>query len=297
LTPSEAGKNKSLNSATGRRKVFMIVLLSEKDRDEALAFLNRDHELNVIMICDITRFGLDDRGHPLQGRYYGARRGAELRGMGVLYNLGSLFVYAPDEELAPELLHHLASLDPVPRYVVARADWSNALLDRLAERGLTSLGAEAQEYMVLEPSAFRPRLEEAARYAEPGDSGDLRRLHLAFQLEYFGATDETEEALEEMVEDRMASDGIAVVESGGKVVAKAEVMARTGRAALIGGVYTEPARRGHGLATACMSLLCAGILRRGEKACLNVALDNVPARHIYQSLGFTKLCDYRMAHF
>lgn len=275
----------------------MITLLSEKDRDEALAFLDRDHELNVVMICDITRFGLDDRGHPLQGRYHGIRRKGELGGMGVLYNLGSLFVYAPDEELAPELLRHLAYLEPAPRYVVARADWSNVLLDLLAERGLAPLGAEAQMYMALEPSAFRPRYEEAARYAERGDSWDLRRLHQDFQLECFGALDEAEDALGEMVEDRMAGDGIAVVESGGKVVAKAEVMARTGRAALIGGVYTEPAHRGRGLATACMSLLCAGILKRGEKACLNVALDNAPARRVYRSIGFEKLCDYRMAHF
>lgn len=275
----------------------MIALLSEEDRDEVLAFLGRDHELNVIMICDVLRYGLDDRGHLLQGRYYGARREGELGGVGVRYNLGSLFVYAPDEELAPELLDHVASLEPAPRYVVARADWSNALLERLSRRGLAPQGAEAQEYMALEPTAFRPRFPDVARYAETGDSDSLTRLHHAFQREYFGALDEAEEALGEMAADRVADDGVAIVESDGVVVAKAEVMARTGRAALIGGVYTEPPYRGRGLATACMSLLCAGILKRGEKACLNVALDNAPALRVYRGLGFRKLCDYRMAHF
>ncbi len=275
----------------------MIVTLCDGDREEVLAFLDRDHELNVIMICDIQRFGLEDRGHLFQGRYYGARRGRELGGVGVLYNLGSLFVYAPDEELAPELLDHMAALEPAPRYVVARADWSNALLDRLAKRGLTPQGAESQAYMALESAAFRPRFRDAARYALPDDAGSLMRLHRAFQLEYFGAMDETEEALGEMVAERIADGGVTVAEREGEVVAKAEVMARTGRAALIGGVYTEPSCRGRGLAAACMSLLCEGILERGEIPCLNVALDNAPAAHVYRSIGFTKLCDYRMAHF
>lgn len=275
----------------------MIALLSEKDRDEVLAFLDRDHELNVIMICDILRFGLEDRGHLLQGRYYGAWRGRELGGVGVLYNLGSLFVYAPDRESAPELLDHMAALEPGPRYIVARADWSGALLERLAKRGLAPRGSEAQEYMALEPAAFRPRFSDVARYAEPGDHGGLTRLHQGFQLEIFGAMDEAEEALGEMAADRVADHGIALVELEGEVVAKAEVMARTGRAALIGGVYTEPSCRGRGFATACMSLLCEGILKRGETACLNVALDNVPALRVYRSIGFTRVCAYRMAHF
>jgi predicted GNAT family acetyltransferase len=109
--------------------------------------------------------------------------------------------------------------------------------------------------------------------------------------------DEVEEELARQAQSRMADSGIAVAEREGEIVAKAEIMVRTHRAALIGGVYTAPAYRGGGLSFACMSLLCQGIFGKLEKACLNVSTQNPPARHVYRSLGFEKLCDYRMAHF
>lgn len=60
----------------------MIRLLGEEDREPALAFLDRDHELNLIMIYDVEHFGIEDRGHPFQGRYYGAFREGILDGIG-----------------------------------------------------------------------------------------------------------------------------------------------------------------------------------------------------------------------
>lgn len=54
----------------------MIRLLGEADRDKALALLDRDHELNLIMIYDITHFGIEDRGIPSRGNTT-ARSGRE----------------------------------------------------------------------------------------------------------------------------------------------------------------------------------------------------------------------------
>ncbi len=275
----------------------MIALLSEKDRDEVLALLDRDHEGNVIMIHDIMRFGLEDRGHPFQGRYFGARSAKGLGGVGALYNYGSLFVYAPDDELAPALLDHMAALQPCPRYIIARSDWARALLEGLSRRGFSPERVEEMDYLSLEPSALRPRGLEAARYAEPRDVEALVRLGRAFQMEYFGDAEDTDETWGRLYGESVAESGIAVAEWEGRAVAKAEVVASTARAALIGGVYTEPACRGRGFASACVSLLCTGITSRGAKACLNVAVDNAPARRLYLSLGFTKLCDLVLAHF
>lgn len=275
----------------------MIRLLTEGDRDMVLGFLDRDHELNIIMTSDIVRFGLEDHGHLFQGEYYGVFREAELGGVGALYNLGSMFLYAPDEGLAPELFDHLAALERTPTYVISRIDWTEAVLERLADRGLEPPETEVQEYMALTRDAFRPRRGEAARFAEPRDLEGILRLHRSFQLEYFGTLDEAEEELGKMAEARMDGCGIALAEVEGEVVAKAEVMARTGRAAIVGGVFTAPERRGRGLGSACVSLLCEGILAKGEDACLSVAKDNLPAQGIYRGIGFERVCDYRMAHF
>jgi hypothetical protein len=100
-----------------------------------------------------------------------------------------------------------------------------------------------------------------------------------------------------MADMRMKDSGIAVAVVDGEIVSKAEIMVRTSRAALIGGVYTVPEYRGRGLCFACMSLLCEGILENIGKACLNVSKENAPAQRVYRGIGFTELCDYRMAHF
>lgn len=275
----------------------MIRLLGEEDREPALAFLDRDHELNLIMIYDIEHFGIEDRGHPFQGRYYGVFRGDELGGMAGFYNFGSIFIYAPDPELAPGLVEHLVSLERKPSYVIGRAEWAGPIIDGLVRTGLPAAGAEEQEYLALVPARFRPRFGPGARFAEPGDLERLLELNRAFQLEYFGELTEAEEELGRMAEMRMRDAGIAVTEVGGEIVSKAEIMVRTSRAALIGGVYTVPEQRGRGLSFASMSLLCEGILRSTGKACLNVARKNAPAQRVYRGIGFEKICDYRMAHF
>lgn len=275
----------------------MIKLLAESDRDTALDFLDRDHELNIIMINDIERFGLDDGGRPFQGQYYAASRGGDLGGIAVIYNFGSMFIYAPDSELAPELIEHMASLDKAPHFLSGRIEWSDALLNRLVERGIRVAGSEEQEFMTLSRGSFKPRQGPTARFAEPGDLDGLINLNRGFQVEYFGTQLEALEELGKMAEARMADSGIAVVEQDGELVAKAEVMASTDKAALIGGVYTEPEHRGRGFSLACMSLLSQAILESGRKPCLNVSKENQPALHVYRSLGFKKLCDYRMAHF
>jgi RimJ/RimL family protein N-acetyltransferase len=275
----------------------MIRLLDDRDRDEALALLDRDHELNLIMIYNINHFGLEDYGVPFQGWYFGAFREGVMSGIAALFNLGSLFIYAPHPDLALELAGHMAALGRKPRFVIGRSEWVVPLLDGLSSLGLQALGWEEQEYMMLAPGSFRPRFGSEARYADPRDLERLMELNRAFQLEYFGSLDEAEEALGRMSEVRMQDSGISVAIVDGEIVSKAETMVRTSRAALIGGVYTVPAYRGRGLSFACMSLLCKAILDSTGKACLNVAKDNLPAQRIYRGIGFEKVCDYRMAHF
>ncbi len=275
----------------------MIRLLEEKDREEVLGFLDRDHELNLVMIYDITHFGLEDHGLPFQGRYFGAYRSGELGGIAALFNLGSMFVYAPDQGMVLELADHVAVLERKPRFVIGRTDWAGPLLERLSRQGLQPLGWEEQDYMTLVPESFRPRMGIEARFAEPRDLKRLMELNRAFQLEYFGSLDEAEEELGKLAGERMRDAGIAVAAVDGEIVSKAEVMLRTPHAALIGGVYTVPTCRGRGLSSACMSLLCEAILASTGKACLSVAKHNHPARSIYIAIGFKKICDYRMAHF
>ncbi len=251
----------------------------------------------MILIFDIESFGIANRGHLFQGDYYGAFEGRDLRGVACLYNFGSMLLYAPDERLMPELAVHMAGLKRRPRVLMSRADWAEEVLARLGERGILPEKTEDQAYMVLGKEDFLPRPGPATRFAGPADLGTLRKLHRAFHIEYFGRYTEEDDRMGGMAESRMEGAGISVAEFSGEIVAKAEVLVRTDRTELIGGVFTLPKHRGKGFSKACMSLLVDRILRSRKQACLNVARNNLPALRVYRGLGFKRICDYTMAQF
>jgi predicted GNAT family acetyltransferase len=275
----------------------MIRLLRESDRETAIDFLDREHESNLIMIFDIQHYGIENRGQLFQGDYYGAYRDDELAGVACLYNFGSMFLYSPVEESRRQLTVHIAERGGKPRYVHLRSDWAQTVLDELERQGMTPTRLEEQEYLVLSGEDFKPRHREGARFAKPEDLPTILQLHRAFQIEYFGTYTEAEDEMGRMAESRILESGVTVKEHQGKVVSKSEVLVRTGRMALIGGVYTLPEYRGRGFSFASMSLLCEGILESLEKACLNVAKGNPPALSVYKGLGFRRTNDYTMALF
>lgn len=56
--------------------------------------------------------------------------------------------------------------------------------------------------------------------------------------------------------------------------------------ALIRGVYTAPSIRGKGLATSVSSALVKELISRSKEVMLWVAKDNLPARKVYEKIGF-----------
>lgn len=59
------------------------------------------------------------------------------------------------------------------------------------------------------------------------------------------------------------------------------------RVAAIGNVFTRPDRRGRGLAARCTAAVAREALAAGlDPVVLNVRIDNAPAIHVYEKLGF-----------
>ncbi len=276
---------------------MIVRTLTERDRDAVLNFLDRDHETNLVMIYDIETFGIENLGHLFQGDYHGCFLDEELRGVACLYNLGSLWIHAPGKKAAAELGRSMAGLNIMPRYLIARKDQAVPVLAALRKQGVRPDSVEEQKYMALSRGAFQARPGPSARAARPEDLPFLLKLNRAFQLEYFGRFTDAEEEMGRMALERMADSGITVAELEGRIVAKAEILVRTGRMAAVGGVYTRPGQRGQGFSGACMSLLCEQVLRKREAVCLNVAVKNLPALRLYRGLGFREVCDYLMVLF
>ncbi len=66
----------------------------------------------------------------------------------------------------------------------------------------------------------------------------------------------------------------------------------------IGPVYTPPAHRGHGYASACTAAASQALLDEGRRFCfLYTNLANPTSNHIYQAIGYQPVADVRLHQF
>jgi ribosomal protein S18 acetylase RimI-like enzyme len=90
---------------------------------------------------------------------------------------------------------------------------------------------------------------------------------------------------------------VFVAEEGGVIVGKAGTNARGFGVDQVGGVYTLPARRGRGVASALVSALMGEIGASGRRIALFVKPTNASAYALYRGLGFDEIGDYRADYF
>ncbi|MGH3793839.1 MAG: GNAT family N-acetyltransferase [Pseudonocardiaceae bacterium] len=76
---------------------------------------------------------------------------------------------------------------------------------------------------------------------------------------------------------------------GAEVVFKAEIGAMSSTVGQIQGVWVHPERRGQGLATAGSAAVVERLQRMGRTASLYVNAFNLPARAVYDRVGFTQV--------
>jgi RimJ/RimL family protein N-acetyltransferase len=73
-------------------------------------------------------------------------------------------------------------------------------------------------------------------------------------------------------------------------VAGTHVVSRHQRVAVVGNVFTHPAYRGRGYATAATSAVTEALLAYCENVVLTVDPKNLPAVHAYDRLGYREVC-------
>ncbi len=82
-------------------------------------------------------------------------------------------------------------------------------------------------------------------------------------------------------------------EEGGSIRFKAEASAWTPAAVQLQQVWTDPAARGHGYASAALRDLIRLLLQRVPRVCLFVRAENDPAIRLYERVGMRHVLDYR----
>lgn len=133
--------------------------------------------------------------------------------------------------------------------------------------------------MQITPETFRrPDLKIETRRLIDGDADDLNRLYALEDdgLHYSG---------------RQVSDGIYYgAYNRGRLVSAAgtHILSGSEGVAVVGNVFTHPDHRGHGYGMAVTAAVTEHLLHFCSLVVLNVDPANRPARHIYDTLGYTE---------
>lgn len=89
-----------------------------------------------------------------------------------------------------------------------------------------------------------------------------------------------------------------VWEDGGELTCLVGCSGDTPNGMRIGPVYTPPHLRGHGYGTACTAAVTQTLLDEGKQfITLFTDLANPTSNHIYQTIGYTPVVDFRMIRF
>lgn len=262
-----------------------IERLTAADYEEARAFLLREPVMNVILLANAMNFGLEQGPGPFNADYFAGRGASGIEVIGALYNLGAFFFRATCPEAVSGLAREVLELGRVPGYTAGTRRHVEVFLDELGEAAGRPEPIES-EYMVLRRGGLAPQDTSRARPAKPADLDQMLSLQVDFELECFGKNVAGEASIRKLLEHQISRGAAVVVEESGRVVSKAEGTVARPHAALIGGVYTVPERRGAGLSKACVGELCRVLLDQAEAVGLNVFTNNLPARGVYFAVGF-----------
>lgn len=270
--------------------------------EDVVQYLGRDSIANLFMLSWLENYGICAPGRPDLFRFFALREERELVGVSLLITRRLALLNADQPEIARELadwyrsagvrLEHIVSCrEAVSPFWAAYAARGTARSRLVRDQELYEIGRA--EWLRLHPVGGRARRVRLARAC------DLDAVFLA------SARMHAEETLEDPltrdaahfrrhVEHRIENGRTYAWFEGRRLLFKADISAQSSWGAQISGVYTPPALRGQGIATAAMTEICEELFERGfPRVTLYVNRTNDAARRVYQKVGFRYHTDYQ----
>jgi predicted GNAT family acetyltransferase len=147
----------------------------------------------------------------------------------------------------------------------------------------------AQRIYRLDQVADVPLASGRLRLAQPGDEELVAAWGRGYHEEIYGAAGAEEPATD--FRGKLRRQEVFVWEDPTPVSMASKARPTPNGISLLG-VYTPPARRRRGYATACVAALCGHLLQAGYRFCvLYTDLANPTSNSIYQRIGFRPACD------
>ena len=135
--------------------------------------------------------------------------------------------------------------------------------------------------------------------AKPEEVEKLYPLQLEYEKEEVTIPDHQldEDACYAKLENYVEAGAVYTGKINGVIICKATVTARAKNFALLGGVYTVPKYRKHGLAKTLVNTVSEALLKEQIRLTLFVKTTNMPAIKLYEDCGFKAVCDWEILYY
>lgn len=272
--------------------------------DEALleGFLVEHGDSSMFLRANARRAGLAYRGEPYQAIYAAAFRDGRIVGVAAHGWNGMVVLQAPEQTTALAQ----ACVEWGGRRVSGLAGPAAQVREtrsalRLDESQVALEGDEGLYALELSDLIVPARLVNgsvACRAPRPEERDTLCAWRMAYDIELLGATDspESRQRAAVFLDEQIAEGNAWVAIYAGAPVSLSAFNATLPDMVQLGGIYTPPELRGHGLARIVVA--ASLIVASGRGASRAILFTNNPsAVRTYEALGFRRVGDYSLVLF
>lgn len=269
--------------------------LRRSERELALEFLDREHELNIYLIARLREAGKNQISTAV-----GVFRHSELVAVATASaNLAAAFDPVLNESDRQDVSALIAA-EIVERSTYLRAIIAPANIVESLWRYLEPHYQAPTVVRLSQPVYLLDRLQPGAdlehvRYGRSDDLDLLIPACAAMHREEIGIDPLERDAFgyHQRVLDLVENKRSFVMLEEGQIVFKCEISAQTDEVVQLMGVWTAPALRGRGYARVGLTEVCGHLLGQGRRVTLFVNDFNRPARELYEKLGFRLIGENR----
>jgi len=259
--------------------------------DRVLPFLLRDAVRNNVAAQQIMTRATGDVPTEDDALWLAAYRDEELESVALRTPPNNLLLTAAGTEAVTALTDWCAEHAPNLPGVNGPIDAADAFAAGWRERTGTRVRvATASRLFRLDKVTLPRPVTGTLRLATSGDAALIREWIAAFFAE--AAPHENPSHIAEMVDRKLSADDLWLW-TDGEPVSMLWTNPPAAGAVRVSGVFTPPAHRGHGYASASVAHISQILLDRGTIPCLYTDLANPTSNKIYQAIGYRPVQDAR----
>lgn len=262
--------------------------LNERDRLRLAALLDGERGYSLFLAANLGQFGL--RNDCV--RYWASWRGGQMRAVLMMVRARAALYAPPGADVGA--LATVAAEQGVD-FTMGRADLVEAMIAANPQLAI----ARREDHVFAELTLANRRA------AQPEPRGTVARRARVTDIEaltqlYTGAAGFeglTREQIRNVMHGRVRTLRTYVADVDGRLVAAASTNAETHAAAMVGGVWTDPAWRGRGYSTAVTAAISENLLAGQRVPYLFYLTDNAPAARVYARVGYRPIGRWTVVYF